>query len=302
VLIEGNYFHDFAGAPGSGDHADMIQFWTTGTTSPSTNIIIRSNILDSSSGSVAQSIFMRNDVVDLGKAGLEMFYQNITIENNVIHNAQTHGITVGETIGLSINNNTILQNADSANNGSINVPRIHVNEASQDVVISNNILPRFDLATNAENWTVDNNLVVQRDNPEGDNYIGDLFANALVGAGSSLADFMSLPGSKIESLGVGSSLTRFNAHPDQPMGFILDANGSGMQSLNFAFDASSVYGSAGKLDVSGADIVWDYGDGNVGSGVNANHNFEKAGIYDVVAVLGKDAVVARLQKALASLG
>ena len=43
---------------------------------------------------------MRNEMVDQGKAGLEMYYQNITIENNVIYNAQTHGITVGETTGL----------------------------------------------------------------------------------------------------------------------------------------------------------------------------------------------------------
>ena len=31
VLIQGNYIHDFAANPTSGDHADMIQFWTTGT-------------------------------------------------------------------------------------------------------------------------------------------------------------------------------------------------------------------------------------------------------------------------------
>ena len=48
VLIEQNYIHDFAIAPDSlRDHADMIQFWTSGTTSPSTNIVIRGNILDS---------------------------------------------------------------------------------------------------------------------------------------------------------------------------------------------------------------------------------------------------------------
>ena len=48
VLIEGNQFHDFT--PTSDDHADMIQFWTSGTTSPSTNIVIRGNILNSGRG------------------------------------------------------------------------------------------------------------------------------------------------------------------------------------------------------------------------------------------------------------
>ena len=40
VLIEGNHIHDITGAPGSGEHPDMIQFWTSGTTSPSNDIVI----------------------------------------------------------------------------------------------------------------------------------------------------------------------------------------------------------------------------------------------------------------------
>ena len=88
----------------------MIQFWTSGTTSPSTNITIRGNILNSGAGDWTRSIFMRNEMVDLGLAGDEMFYQNILIENNVIYNAHAHGITVGETDGLTIRNNTILYN------------------------------------------------------------------------------------------------------------------------------------------------------------------------------------------------
>ena len=65
----------------------MIQFWTSGTTSPSTNIVIRGNILDSGDGGWTQSIFMRNEMVDTGGAGDAMFYQNILIEDNVIYNA-----------------------------------------------------------------------------------------------------------------------------------------------------------------------------------------------------------------------
>ena len=55
-----------------------------------------------------QSIFMRNEVVDQGLAGANMYYQNVLIENNIIYNAHTHGITVGETIGLTIDHNTAL--------------------------------------------------------------------------------------------------------------------------------------------------------------------------------------------------
>ncbi|MFN3938918.1 MAG: right-handed parallel beta-helix repeat-containing protein, partial [Gemmobacter sp.] len=71
VLIENNYIHDFRLSPLSGDHPDMIQFWTAGTTEPSTDIIIRNNTLDIGDGSWTQSIFMRNEMVDTGKAGAE---------------------------------------------------------------------------------------------------------------------------------------------------------------------------------------------------------------------------------------
>lgn len=64
--------------------------------------------MDIGEGDKTQSIFMRNDLVDRGLAGEEMYYQNILIEGNVILNGHKHGITVGETDGLIIQNNTIL--------------------------------------------------------------------------------------------------------------------------------------------------------------------------------------------------
>ena len=36
LLVEDNYIHDFKASRDSGDHADMIQFWTAGTTRPTT--------------------------------------------------------------------------------------------------------------------------------------------------------------------------------------------------------------------------------------------------------------------------
>ena len=68
---------------------------------------------------------MRNEMVDTGGAGDEMFYRNITIEDNVIYNAQVHGITVGETHGLTIKNNTILRNQASGDDKLVHVPRIY---------------------------------------------------------------------------------------------------------------------------------------------------------------------------------
>jgi hypothetical protein len=113
VLIENNVIHDFKRALDSPDHADMIQFWTNQTKRPSVDITIRNNVLNSGLGWYTQSIFMRNEEVDQGRSGREMFYRNVTIEGNVIVNAHLHGVSIGEVDGLIISKNTILHNARS---------------------------------------------------------------------------------------------------------------------------------------------------------------------------------------------
>ena len=111
VRIIKNHIHDFQRAPNAGDHADMIQFWTAGTHRPSRDILIADNILNSGMGLFTQSILMRNEVVDRGQAGDEMFYDTVTIRDNVIINAHLHGITLGQADHVSITNNTLIRNA-----------------------------------------------------------------------------------------------------------------------------------------------------------------------------------------------
>ncbi|SEW38330.1 Right handed beta helix region, partial [Aliiroseovarius sediminilitoris] len=151
VLIEGNYIHDFTGSSDPGDHRDFIQFWTNGTDVPSTNVTIRDNILDIGEGSWAQSIFIRNEEVDNGRAGEEMFYQDFVIEGNYIRNVHLHGITTGESNGLTIKDNVLISaepNLDDTANAYhfdtygdrslMRVPTIRVNPESDDVSIKGN--------------------------------------------------------------------------------------------------------------------------------------------------------------------
>ena len=151
VVIENNNLHDFRGLPDGIDHRDMIQFWTTGSDHPSTNITIRNNLLDIGKGSHTQSIFMRNDMVDKGLAGAEMYYQNVLIENNTIINLHLHGITVGETAGLVIRNNTLTAAVPDPTESTtkwllekygpqagILIPRINVTDDSHKVSITGN--------------------------------------------------------------------------------------------------------------------------------------------------------------------
>ena len=154
VVIEGNNIHDFRSAPNSGDHADMIQFWTTGAVSPSTDIVIRNNRLEVGQGTWSQSLFMRNEKVDQGQASFDkMAYRSVLIENNTINNAHIHGITVGETGGLVVKGNTLTAaklnaalkyNADYlaeyAGNTGIMRPKINMTPASKNVTLSGNTM------------------------------------------------------------------------------------------------------------------------------------------------------------------
>jgi parallel beta-helix repeat protein len=148
VLIDGNYIHDFHVSESSPDHPDMIQMWTVGTTSPSTDITITNNFLNSGSGDYTQTIFMRNELVDQNQAGEKMFYQDIRVANNVIYNSFINAIYVGETDGLKIKHNTLLQNPDFTPdpsfpdpNHDIYLPTIHYADASKKVNVSYNVLP-----------------------------------------------------------------------------------------------------------------------------------------------------------------
>ena len=69
-LIEGNHIKNIRANPDSDYHRDMIQVFTYGTDIPSTDVVIRGNILNSGDSEAAsQSIFMRNEVVDSQGAG-----------------------------------------------------------------------------------------------------------------------------------------------------------------------------------------------------------------------------------------
>ena len=195
LLIEDNYIHDFRRSPQAGDHADMIQFWTTGAERPSTDVVIRANVLMSGEGSSTQSIFMANEQVSSGRAGREMFYQRITIEDNVIVNGHANGLVVGETDGLLVRNNTVLRNwraaqgEDRANR--VRIPRLRLDRQSLGAVIEGNVAANVPDAR--EGWRVEGNVAVQDLSPARPGYYGALFRAALDGDPADVESFVALP-------------------------------------------------------------------------------------------------------------
>lgn len=206
LLVEGNYVHDFARSINSDDHPDMIHGWTTATTRPSRGIAIRGNLLNSRGGWWTQSIFVRNELVDTGEAGAEMFYQDVLIEGNFILNAHLHGITVGETVGLSILNNTVVRNPLSEgadDNPPLWSPRINVAAVSRDVRIEGNVTSGIDGEQGQPDWRVGDNLFVQDRSRLEPGFYEDVFVG---GDPADPASFAPKPGGPLDGVAIGARM------------------------------------------------------------------------------------------------
>ena len=204
LTIEGNTIRDFARAEGSRDHPDMIQFWTNGTTTPATDIVIRRNRLLAGTGGWTQSIFMRNEEVDTGRAGTEMFYRNVLIEENFIHNAHAHGITVGETRGLVIRRNTVVRNPAAEGpqrNPSLWTPMIRVARRAERVAIEANVTARIIGHENQPDWRVERNLLVQGETRMKPGHYSAVFAGD---DPTDPASFRPRPGGPLDGSGIGA--------------------------------------------------------------------------------------------------
>lgn len=209
VRIERNYIHDFRRSLTSGDHADMIQFWTKGTTEPSRDIVIRDNVLNSGGGWYTQSIFMRNEMVDQGDAGAEMYYRNVLITDNVIINAHLHGVTLGATDGAIVSNNTVIRNARSQgerDNVDLWNPRISVARRSHNVQILRNVTSRIVGYEDQDDWVFADNVMVQDQGRLARGLYYDMvFVDALRGDPQDLGSFAYLPGGVLDGTGLGAS-------------------------------------------------------------------------------------------------
>jgi hypothetical protein len=210
VRIEANWVHDFQRSPASDDHPDMIQFWTTNTQTPSVEIDIRHNILNAGHGLYTQSIFMRNEEVDSGRAGEEMFYRDVQIVDNLIINAHLHGISVGQVDGLEISNNTLLHNRlaeGEDNNPRLWEPQIRVAEESRNVAILRNVVTAITGHVGQRDWQVADNLIVQdRGRMAAGMHYDQVFTNAVMGDPADLSSFRPRPDGPLAAGDLGSSL------------------------------------------------------------------------------------------------
>lgn len=315
ITLEDNYFHDFIASPASDDHRDFIQFWTTNMDVPNKDVIIRGNHLDIGQGSDTQSIFMRNEEVDRGQAGDEMFYQNVLIENNTIYNGHLHGITVGETDGLIIRNNSVLHadgdRPDGRDSG-VEIPRINIAADSRNVTVEDNITSSIHGHNGQSGWQVANNLFLQDQDPDAPGYYADYFVDASLVMTDGVNYFIAKPDGMIEQLNVGSQEVRSgaetDAHPPEPETTrtnsepeadivpetdtadeapetsepasdqapeLFDITQDADNAKTQIFDASTLEASS----LVSTNFVWDFGDGTQGNGVEVSHTYANGGTY-----------------------
>jgi len=276
VLIEDNHIHDFKRSMSSSDHSDMIQFWTNGTSRPSTDIVIRGNTLDVGDGKT-QSIFMRNDQVDRGFAGEEMFYRNLLIEENVILNNHVHGIAVGETNGLVIRKNSVLD-ADAENTSSVATPIIKVKPASMDVVITQNATAGISGQRGQPDWTVSDNALIQNADLNAPGHYGAEFIHSSMSGAANA--YLPDPDGTVAQLDAGASRLRLDTAPDEIM-VAFDVSSVPDDNNSVVFDAAHTYGPTGALGPDDAPLfVWDFGDGTGATGQVVRHSFAEAGRYE----------------------
>lgn len=298
VLIEDNHIHDFVRSEGSGDHADMIQFWTNGG-SRSADITIRGNTLDVGDGNGTQSIFMRNDMVDRGLAGEEMFYRNLLIEENVILNNHTHGISVGATDGLIIRKNSVLD-ADAANSSGVTTPKINLISESKNVVIEQNASAAISGYSGQPDWTVSDNAKVQNTDPNVSGYYATEFVTSSMSGGAN--GYLVDPDGMIAQFDAGASRLRLDKSPNELRTTFDVSNVPGAVN-SVIFDAGHTYGATGNVTASDAEFIWDFGDGTGATGQVVRHIYAEAGRYDAkLTVVTPDGAVAKADSEIGIMG
>ena len=282
VTIARNHIHDFRTDPGSLDHPDMIQFWTAGTTAPSTQIVIKNNLLDSGSGPWTQSIFLGNEAA--ASLGTAMYYRDVTIANNVVVNGHFHGITVAQAIGVKILNNSVLHTDGAATDGQdpvVEIPQINVASQSDQVTIRHNLTGGVTGFTGQSGWMVGNNVVAQDQDPNQPHFYGDLFISSSLTPQHGVHMLLATPGGVIDLTGAGASASR-NFLPDAgAVAALFDASGNPSGSVQTrSFDGSLSLGHLGALPDT-ALFTWDFGDGTTATGEKVVHAFKTGGYYSV---------------------
>lgn len=265
TLVENNIMHDFYYSTQVMNHSDFIQLFSASWNTLSTeNLIIRGNQLLSTGEYGSQSIFMRNEDYERGDGAL---YKNIVIEDNTILNGNQNAIFVGDAVGVSVANNTVLWNPDAliyhtagAEGGNL-MPLIRLNRV-EGATVTDNITG----AIWADGADISGNIIVDYKQLLSDDYIGNNLVNATeLDASRDIRDLRILATSSW--VGKGSSAIQPQDADAEPTAVIRHAASDSTPGA-VVFDATESFGFEGTVVYH-----WTFSDGTQATGAKVTHRF-----------------------------
>ena len=164
-LFEGN--HISLHRPAGLQHTDGMQFYNSGSNNPLSDVTIRDNVIETHNNA-SHGIYMANGIASAG-GGTSSYFRNLLIEDNTVVSGQVSGIAVGQTSGLTVRDNTILQDTHFSSTKEISIPVIRVHANSTGVSITGNTTHRqpepsgnnwFPTDKPEPTWTIANNKIV----------------------------------------------------------------------------------------------------------------------------------------------
>lgn len=151
VLIENNLMTKKSN-PNGDAHQDLIQvIHASSSNTPASNITIRGNRLEAPDA-MTHGIYVESGVAKASNKKSDCF-KTIVIENNDIMTSQALGLVVGNTIGVLIRGNELIQHSGARSNSPVRIPQIRVGNTSENVTVSQNRGPLAPTATTTVNWT-----------------------------------------------------------------------------------------------------------------------------------------------------
>ena len=290
TLVAENTFGQTFGSTQVFNHSDFIQLWSTDRNTQNTeNLTIRDNMFNSSGGASTQSIFLKNN--DFPNSG--QLFQNIVVENNTILNGHTHGVTIYDTEGVRVANNTLLwdQAAGMKTNGSSHAanhpPSIRLYNAS-DAVVENNITNG--IYAPGDSNVIQNNAFLNYVDPSSPNYVGAHFVNATGAGVLDERDLALLPDSSWNGVygATDGCLTNLDT-PDQVTAVARQLASSEDPNV-IVYDASQCLG----VNPDTATYRWVFEDGTVLEGQTVEREYTADGMFaftlEVTCAAGTDSI------------
>lgn len=280
MLIEGNHLHDFLGGTQSANHSDMIQLWGTRINVNNEDIVIRENFLDTGNGANYQMIFGRNE--DFDDNGF--LYTGIVVEHNLLYGANFHSVSIVDTSGMIVRNNTVLYNpdaynvfADGSQTQSTATGMIRV--GGDGAIIENNVAHA--ISGGGVNYVLGAESALQ------DNDYRAHFVNLEAGGDGDMRDLMLRPDSPLNGI-AGSRLT-WATDTAEALTAVADVSVSQTDKSLVTLDAGWSRGPDGYVAPLGATFLWTFDDGSTAEGVSVTHDFGESGRHDyTLTVTGPD--------------